>query len=40
LDQVEDGVIEPSALASMGSRPGAMDLGILVRVAGRKMEKD
>jgi acetyl-CoA synthase len=41
LEQVEDGKIEVIGPAFSDVEPqGAMDLGILVRVAGRKMEKD
>jgi acetyl-CoA synthase len=41
LEQVEDGKIEVVGPAFSDVEPqGAMDLGILVRVAGRKMEKD
>ncbi|MBM3122515.1 MAG: CO dehydrogenase/CO-methylating acetyl-CoA synthase complex subunit beta, partial [Chloroflexi bacterium] len=41
LDKVEDGKIEIVGPTFDGLEPqGAMDLGILVQVAGRKMEKD
>jgi acetyl-CoA synthase len=41
LDKVEDGKIEILGPTFEDAKPqGAMDLGIIIRVAGRKMEKD
>ncbi len=41
LDKVEDGKIEILGPTFEDTKPqGAMDLGIIIRVAGRKMEKD